>query len=308
MLLKSEEKLIEQHHKKIICNIQRLLPCTPRSVIFFLAGSLPGTALLHLRQLSIFGMICRLPENILHIHAVNVYSSCTPSSNSWFNRIRKICLQYLLPHPLILLKSPLPKDTLKRLVKKHVIDYWEQLLRAEAAVLDSLVFFKPAFYSLQTSHPLWSTAGSSPAKISMATIQAQMISGRFRTEELCSNWSKNKMGVCLLSPSCSLTPENLQHILSACPALQPTRDRMMKFTNEYCSKFPIIKPLILSLCVQSSPTFCQFLLDCSPLPEVISAVQLHGSQIHDHLFHLTRTWTYTLYKVRMKLLGRWRKF
>ena len=80
VLLKSEEKLIEQHHKVIISNIQRLLPCTPRSVIFFLAGSLPGTALLHLRQLSIFGMICRLPENILHIHAVCIYSPCTPSS------------------------------------------------------------------------------------------------------------------------------------------------------------------------------------------------------------------------------------
>ena len=206
--------------------------------------------------------------------------------------VSKICITsthvFSISHGYVV---QLPKDIFKRLVKKHVIDYWEQLLRAEAAVLDSLAFFKPAFYSLQTSHPLWSTAGSSPAKISMATIQAQMISGRFRTEELCSNWSKNKMGVCLLSPSCSLTPENLQHILSACPALQLTRDRMMKFTNEYCSKFPIIKPLILSLCVQSSPTFCQFLLDCSPLPEVISAVQLHGSQIHDHLFHLTTTWT-----------------
>ena len=141
----------------------------------------------------------------------------------------------------------------------------------------------------------------------MATIQAHMVSGRFRTEELCSNWSKNKLGVCLLSPCCSQSTENLQHILSACPALQPTRDRMMKWTQEYCKKNPIIKALILSHCVQSSPTFCQFLLDCSPLPKVISAVQIHGSQIHDHLFHVTRTWTYTLYKVRMKLLGRWRQ-
>ena len=308
VLSKSEEKLIEQHHKEIIANVQRLLPCTPRSVTFFLAGSLPGTALLHLRQLSIFGMICRLPENILHTHAVNIFSSSTHSSSSWFHRIREICLQYRLPHPLVLLKSPLQKDTFKRLVKKHVVDYWEQFLRAEAAVLDSLVFFKPAFYSLQTPHPLWSTAGSSPIKISMATIQAQMVSGRFRTEELCSNWSKNKKGVCLLSPSCSLCPEDLTHILSRCPALQPTRDRMMKYTNEYSRKNPIIKPLLLRLCVQSSPTFCQFLLDCSPLPEVISAVHLHGSQIHDHLFQVTRTWIYTLHKVRMKLLGRWRNF
>ena len=97
-------------------------------------------------------------------------------------------------------------------------------------------------------------------------------------------------------------------LTSRCPALQPTRVRMMKYTNEYSRKNPIIKPLLLCLCVQSSPTFCQFLLDCSPLPEVISAVHLHGSQIHDHLFQITRTWIYTLHKVRMKLLGRWRNF
>ena len=308
VLSKSEENLIEQHHKEIILNIQRLLPCTPRSVIFFLAGSLPGTALLHLRQLSIFGMICRLPENILHAHAINVFTSSTPSPNSWLFKIRGICLQYLLPHPLELLKSPPTKQRYKNLVKKHVVDYWETFFRAEAAVLDSLVYFKPNFCSLLAPHPLWSTCGSSPAKIAMATVQALMISGRFRTEELCSNWSNNKSGVCLLSKECSSTIENLHHILSACSVLQPTRHKLMKFTEEYSMKFPVIKNLVSSLCDQSSPLFSQFLLDCSSLPSVIKAAQLHGDEIHHHLFHITRTWVYTLHKTRLKLLGRWNQF
>ena len=308
VLSKPEENLIEQHHKEIILNIQRLLPCTPRSVIFFLAGSLPGTALLHLRQLSIFGMICRLPENILHAHAVNVFSSSTPSSNSWLFKIREICLKYLLPHPLELLNSPLPKMRYKNLVKKHVVDYWEKFFRAEAAVLDSLLFFKPVFCSLLAPHPLWSTCGSSPAKIAMATVQAQMLSGRFRTEELCSNWSQNKSGVCLLSSECSSTVENLQHILSECSALQPTRDKLYKFSEDYSKKFPVITELVRSLCKQSSPSFSQFLLDCSSLPSVIIAVQLHGDEIYHHLFHITRSWVYSLHKTRMKLLGRWNQY
>ena len=58
---KSEEIIIEQHHKENISNLQRLLPCTPTPVVCFLAGSLPGSAHLHLRKLTIFGMICRLP-------------------------------------------------------------------------------------------------------------------------------------------------------------------------------------------------------------------------------------------------------
>ena len=121
-------------------------------------------------------------------------------------------------------------------------------------------------------------------------------------------WSKNKLGVCLLSHICSATVENLQHILSACTALQPTRDNLMKFTEDYCQKFPIIKELVLSLCMQSSPLFCQFLLDCSSFPTVIKAVQLHGDEIIHHLFHITRSWVYTLHKTRLKLLGRWKLF
>ena len=153
-----------------------------------------------------------------------------------------------------------------------MLDYWEHYLRAEALHLDSLLFFKPNFMSLTKPHPLWSTAGSSPSKVAMVTIQAQMVSGCFRTEQLCSNWSKNKAGICLLSPACSMVVEDLPHILSLCPALQPTREQLMCYSRKYCEKY----------CQQigmSNPTsaqFCQFLLDCSPLPPVVSAVQLHG--------------------------------
>ena len=177
-------------------------------------------------------MIWRLPDNILYKHAHNLFSSRTISKHSWFYQIREYCILYGLPHPLNLLSSPLPKLGFKKLVKKKVIDYWEQILRAEASPLPSLIYFKPFFMSLTKIHPIWLTAGCSPSKVSMAVIQASMLSGRYRTEYLCRHWSKNKEGVCLLSPHCSSTTEDLPHILAFCPALTRIKRKVGKLHHQ----------------------------------------------------------------------------
>ena len=99
---------------KLLC-IQKLIQKTPRPVICFLAGALPGTALLHLRQLSLFGMITRLPGSILNKMARSTLVCDKPSTRSWFHQIREICHQYSLPSPLSLLDFPPTKCTLKSL-------------------------------------------------------------------------------------------------------------------------------------------------------------------------------------------------
>ena len=308
LVLNDQEcNIISQHHKETISNLQRLLPLTPRAVIYFLAGTLPGAAFLHLRQLSLFGMISRLPASILHSHCQNIFSCITTSPKSWFHQIRDLCLQYALPHPANLLSSPPKKECFKNLVKKHVIDYWEQKLRHEAAPLDSLEFFKPSFMSLTCSHPLWRTAAASPTKVVMATQQARFLSGRYRTEALCSHWSQNTQGLCKLSPDCQ-TAEDTRHILQTCSALAATRDKMATFTSSYINSHPVVASIVRQYCYPDCRLFCQFLLDCSVLPEVIAAVQQHGDEILQHLFNITRIWVYALHRDRLKILGRWRNF
>ena len=161
--------------------------------------------------------------------------------------------------------------------------------------------------SLSTPHPLWKTAGQSPAKVSMATIQAQMLSGRYRTEMLCSHWS-NRDGTCLLSPLCNQEKEDLRHILISCTALTATREKLTRYTLSFSQQYPLTAPLLLKFCAPSSPQFCQFLLDCSVIPSVILETQQHGMEVLHDLFNVTRTWCYTLHKERMKLLGRWNPF
>ena len=253
-----------------------------------------------------FGMICRLPNNILHKHALNIFNSRTISAQSWFHQIRDLCVMYNLPHPLQLLNFPASKLKFKKMVKKCVINYWEQKLRAEAIPLPSLHFFNSNFMSLAKIHPMWSTAGCSPAKVAMATIQAQMVSGRYRTEYLCRHWSKNKAGVCLLSEGCKTVLDDLHHILLFCPALQPIRDKLVNFTISYCDRLPHqLGTAILTFLVPTHPLYCQFLVDCSPIAEVISLVQTYGRDSLTHLFHITRTWCYSLHRERLKMLGRW---
>ena len=146
--------------------------------------------------------------------------------------------------------------------------------------------------SIASPHPVLTTAGSSPSKIAMATVQVVMMSGRYRTESLCSHWSKNKSGVCLLY---SNMVEDLNHILRTCNTLTMHRDKLYQYTMDFSFKLPSdLSFLLLQLCSPSHPLFCNFLLDCSTIPSVISAVQQLGPQVLNNFFTVTHTWVYVL--------------
>ena len=123
-----EVKIIDAHYRSTIQNLQRLHQNTPRGVIYFLAGSLPGEAILHKKQLSLFSMICHLPSDPLAKHAAFTLSELSPSCKSWFFQIRDICMQYGLPSPLQLLQNPVPKERFKNMVKLKFQNYWHSLL------------------------------------------------------------------------------------------------------------------------------------------------------------------------------------
>ena len=124
------------------------------------------------------------------------------------------------------------------------------------------------------------------------------------------NWSLNSKGLCLISTCIEAeVSEDLEHILSKCPALEKTRSSLTNFTNQACSKLPHeIASIILHFCKPSHPLFIHFILDCSQFPVVISSVQNHGQDVLAEIFHVTRTWCYSLHRERLKLLRRWKTF
>ena len=67
--------------------------------------------------------------------------------------------------------------------------------------------------SLLTPHLLWKTAGHSPTRVAMATIQALFLSGRYRCGSLIRHWAPCiDNGFCHLSPACTEIIEDISHI------------------------------------------------------------------------------------------------
>ena len=184
-------------------------------------------------------------------------------------------------------------------VQESVVSYWEKKLRDEAGPLSSLMFFKPQFHSLIHPHPIIWTPRANPHEVSKALIQLKMLSGRYRIAALTKHWSSDKSGCCP-APECPET-ETLQHLLLDCHFYNQTRLKLRRLWESTSN--PTLLMLLLEILGSSPTTQVQFILDASVNPKVILLVQNYGQDILLPLFHLTRTWCYTLHRERMKLLG-----
>ena len=301
-ITKAESDVLALHVKETTENLLKLHSRTPDPVVFFLAGRLPGEALLHLKQLTLFGMICHLPGNILHTIAVQLLTTSSQSSRNWFADIRTHCYTYNLPHPLLLLKEPLSKYAFKNLIKTNITDFWQTKLRAHSASLEdkSLKFFKPQYMSLSHPHPMWSTAVTS-YQVNKCVVVARMLSGRFRCGSLLRHFSPHISGLCEL---CGEELEDLRHILlPRCPLLQDRSDVLLRFANETLSSSPTASKLFQNITEsKDDDKIVQFLLDPSVVPDIIAASQ-SDPDILPLLFSVTTTWCYSLNRTRTKLLG-----
>ena len=301
VLTKTEVKILDQHYLTTLRNLLKCHTGTPHSFILFASGSLPVKALLHLRQLGLFDMITRLPlDNPLLLRAKYALLTANPTSKSWFTNIRDICLQYGMPHPLNLLHSPLPREAFKKLARSMVTDYWEQKLREEASHLSSLSYFKPVYHSLSSPHPILWTPGSNPHEVSKAVVQLRMLSGRYRTAMVTRHWSPSRRGICPV-PGCT-DFETIEHLLIFCPYYEQTRDTLKKLWLS--APNPFILQMTTGALSGPSTDLLQFILDASVQPLVIILTQLMGNDVLKSIFHLTRTWCYSIHRERAKMQGR----
>ena len=270
-----------------------------------MAGTLPITAHIHKKQLSIFGMICRLPDSILYNLAKKILMSEPDKSKSWFIQIRHLCSKYNLPSPLSLLSNPPSKSSFKSLVTLRVLDFWQAKLRADSSSKSSLSYFNPSYMSLSSPHPLWLTCSSNSFEVNKATIQATFVSGRYISDFRARHWNlDNPNGYCLLCPGLQHLG-TLQHLLLDCAALNEKRLQIIKFwmfQSEYDQQ---LLQLLLHKFNSPPEQQMQFLLDPSTATEVVLLVQAESIKI-ETVFYLTRTWCYGIHRRRQQISGRLR--
>jgi hypothetical protein len=302
-LNKSEVAVLHAHHKKTLLNLQKLHKNTPECFVMFLAGSVGATATLHMRILGLFGMICRLPDNILHKISLNKLTTEPDNSSSWFIQIRQLCSQYNLPSPLSLLLHPPSKCSYNSLVKKRVLDKWQEKYRSDAEGKDSLLYFKPSFMSLLRPHPLWTTCKANSFEVNKSVAVARLLSGRYNSDWHSRHWSSdNEEGFCLLCPGMNI-PGTIEHLLVTCEALNPKRSALFNFWDQQSEDSLPLQELLLTIRRSSPKDFSQFVLDPSVVQQVISGCQKKLFQL-DEIFHLSRTFSYGIHRRRLQLLGR----
>ena len=129
VLSNQELNYLDQHYLNTLRNLLKLHKNTPHPFVYFMAGSLPCRVFLHLRQISLFVMICHLPGDPLYRRGKHVLSNNPCKSKSWFSQLRGTFLLYGLPHPLSLLQTPPNRPAFKKLAGSLVMDFCEQKLR-----------------------------------------------------------------------------------------------------------------------------------------------------------------------------------
>ena len=304
VLSQAELKILDDHHLASLRKLLKLYDRTPRSFIYLLSGSLPASAILHQRQMSLFLMICHLVNDPLHRHAEYTLLHSEKCAKSWFIQVRDICLQYNLPHPLSLLYNPPTRLQARQLVKLRITEYWQQVLTEEASSLSSLQYLCPTKHSVARMHPLWAAAGSNPHEINKALILVKMMSGRYRTERLCRFWSSNRHGYCL-APTCHQVEGDLEHLLLHCPALYLARSNLFHMWLMVSWSLPPLYELVKSVLASPVRTKMTFILDCTSVPEIITLYQTYGMIVHDIALYMTRTFAYGMHRKMQIVTGKW---
>ena len=312
VLNKHELEVLDFNHKVAVERVLRLYPRTPAAFVYLLAGCLPASATLHLKQLSLLGMVARQgPSAILHRYATFILSNPPSTGRSaasvpWFIQIRHLCMKYDLPDPLQVLAGPPTKSQWKNTCTKLVVSFWGTKLRNDASALPSLSHLRHSHMSLTTPSSLLTTCKGKGEEVRKLTVQLRMSSGRYRTCWLRRHWSGDTSGFCRV-PGCSgNTPGTLLHLATGqCPGLADTTSNAAAYWTRFSQSSPHLLPILLMYANGDADTFLAFLLDPSTQAPVLTLAGQLGSFVVDELCHLTRTWLYQHHRARYRALGLW---
>ena len=300
MLTESEIKALNSHRRKSLRQLQKLLPSTAIPAIYFLSGSLPAEAYLHMRQLCHLYMLASLgPKTRLYSIAIK---NCTlPPKESWFSSLAITCNKYGLPSPLEILTHPPPKIAFKKQVKTAVIAYWTARLRNKAETMSSLDYLRVSHIPLgRGPHPIWLSC-ISPNDTRPAVIQAKMLVGIYRSCYRERHWC-NTSGKCKLQ-GCENPRGDVLHMFTSCSFLANVVNAACHSVLYQLESFPHHRAIFSSKLESSPIDFFQFLLDPSSDRDVL-ALRYPKKETNIILFRASRSVIWPVHKARLRALGK----
>ena len=304
VLNKGQLATLAHHHKLTTQRLLKLHSNTPRAAVYLIGGSLPLDAILHLRVLSLLGMISRLsPSHILVGRALAVLTNPSLSKRvSWFTYAVSIYNQYQLPHLSSLLDSPPTKSQWKSTCKSAVVALWQRTLSAEASALPSLFLLRSTHLSLSKPHRLLSTCPSGAYPSHQAAIMARVLSGKYPSCWHKRHWDLSD-GSCSL-PGCGAPMADTFHIFSgSCPSLLPIAKSTLLQWWTHTSPYPPISGFLQSTLARDPRSFFTFVMDPSSDPGAMTLAQALGPFTWTILFWCSRQWVFNIHRDRLTQLN-----
>ena len=119
-------------------------------------------------------------------------------------------------------------------------------------------------------------------------IAARMLTGRYRTYKLMSNWNSSNPAGLSRMPGCECQEGTLLQILLLCPALIEARAKAISHWSAFLVPRSWLFPVVSHHTLGGDQLQLQFLLDPSVLPLVISSAKAKPETLSS-CFYLTRT-------------------
>ena len=197
VLSQSEIQKLETFYRKILRQLQNLPENTASSAIYMLIGALPIEATYHIRCLTLYGSICRLPKNH-QLYRLALRQTSIGNKLSWFKMIEAIGDKYEV-NIYKQLHYPWDKLSWKKLVKEAVRSKHFSELLQEASQKKTLKWLISPQEAPKATHDIWTSCSRKPHLLEAAINRARLLVGRFRTQEALTTYHPEKYkATCLL--------------------------------------------------------------------------------------------------------------
>ena len=241
VLTKTHVADLERTYCSMLRKLLSLREGTASSAVYLIMGLPPLEAEIHIRLLTTFGSITRMPLcSPMRCLAMRQLSTDNVTTG-WFRYVTSVARKYDIENILLSsLLAPWGKDDWKSFCKETVLSAWLQKLKENANTKSSMSLLDLQHVSFRAPHHLWPIRGAASKTRVAASYRAKFISGSYILQSNRARFNQFKV-----DPSCPLCGndrEDMTHLLLVCPRLQHSRKRHLNKIKSLLLKLQIDIP------------------------------------------------------------------
>ena len=224
-LKEKQIRLLEQYHRKTLRHLQSLPDRTATCAVHLLGGIPPVEALLDIQILSLLCRISNQDDSVLQSIGISQLAMKNVNSRSWFVYAARRLSRYSID-ALGVLQGQLRYQKMKT----SITALWTNRLREDATTKSSLKYMDALNCDLAKPHSVWSATRNIAAERRKSIQKARLLTGSYLLQT--NKAAFNQFKVDSTCPLCKSAPEDRQHLILECPALETVRTkRILKITS-----------------------------------------------------------------------------